>query len=177
MSAQFLFTSGERSAHHEHSGYGLKRGLEAESAERVALLEAACFALVRERRAMEGELIALSVSGEELERLSVRVTEGEEPSGRPNLRVEGALISAEALAQLGGWAWRSAGGAEDGELCSLEALLDELRRRLPDEESELSVRHHEAQRGVWRTRLIKALLISLALAALNLWLMAQAGRL
>ena len=177
MSGRFLFTSGQRSAHHEHTGYGLKQGLEQGSREQVALLEAACFALVREGRATEGELIALNLKGGELERLKVRVSEGEEPSGRPNMSVEGELLSSERLAQLGGWAWRSSEAQEDRPLCSLEALLSELERQLPGEELELSARVERAHREVWRRRLKRGAFVLLLFALLNLWLMAEAGRL
>ncbi len=113
MSDRFLFTSGRRSPHHEHTGYGLVEGLEGEALEAVDRLEELCLALLRPRRPRRGALVALA-GGREVWRGALDVEEGREPSGRPNLAARGALPPVSCLCDEGvSWRFEEEGGGSE----------------------------------------------------------------
>ncbi|MBM4290240.1 MAG: hypothetical protein FJ138_01350 [Deltaproteobacteria bacterium] len=104
MSDRFLFTSGRRSPHHRHTGYGLVEGLEGEALEAVDRLEAICVALLTPRRPRHGALMG-GRGARAAWRGGVEVVEGREPSGRPNLAARGALPPLALLCDRRVW-WR-----------------------------------------------------------------------
>ena len=104
-SPRFLFTSGVKSPHHAHLGYGLKRGLEGAPRALILTLESACVELVASRREMSGALIALDQRGEERWRCEVMITAGHDHAGRPNFAVRGVCPDEGAPDDARAWRW------------------------------------------------------------------------
>lgn len=92
----FIYTSGRRSPHHKHTGYGLKDGLEGASHELIRYFEQPCLELCETMIERKGDLVALH-HGKELWRGAIELTVGKEPSGRPNVCLSGEAPSIELL--------------------------------------------------------------------------------
>ncbi len=107
MNTSFIFTSGRRSSHHEHTGYGLKEGLEGEPYDIVELLERPCLELCQGRRERRGLLLAV-IDDEVRWSGELEITSGYEPSGRPNFMVRGTSPPVDLLHEgiLRGLRWR-----------------------------------------------------------------------
>jgi len=130
MSRTFLFTSDRASPHHEHTGYGLKEGLEEASREEVAFLESACVLLAAQRRVSQGMLIARGTHRVELWRGRVKVSLGQERSGRKNVSVTGLSPPLEVIRETVSWSWLAEGESGlGGVLVAPEAFIKYVRRQ------------------------------------------------
>ena len=106
MSERFLFSSGFRSSHDQHDGYGMKQGLVEASREEVALLAVACIALARQRRVYEGALMAYDQRGTERWCGAVCVYETDDGRGRIVYTVEGDSPPIKNLRETWSWGWQ-----------------------------------------------------------------------
>lgn len=151
----FLFTSGVKSPHHAHLGYGLKRGLEGAPRALILTLESACVELVASRREMSGTLIALDRRGEERWRGPVTVTAGHDLAGRPNFAVSGACPEESALDDTHAWSWwpdemssHQMSSSERAELVTPSELIDYLERNQKHGERRRKEHRGEAKGGL-----------------------------
>lgn len=86
--SSFVFTSGIRSPHHRHMGYGVKSGLEGLEFKYIQRFEVPCLQLAHTHQARQGELV-LIIDGDEKWRGTISISKGTEPSGRPNMLIQG----------------------------------------------------------------------------------------
>ena len=86
--SSFVFTSGIHSTHHRHTGYGVKSGLEGLEFKYIKLFEVPCLQLAHTHQARKGELV-LIIDGDEKWRGAISISKGTEPSGRPNMLIQG----------------------------------------------------------------------------------------
>lgn len=105
----FLFTSGQTSPHHAHTGYGLVEGLYGEPQEVIEQLEAACLVLAQLQTQMSGSLILTHYGVIQWEG-QITVADGVEPGGRPNMIIKGhippvALLTSIPQSALG-WSFK-----------------------------------------------------------------------
>ena len=155
----FLFTSDHPSPHHDHLGYGLKRGLKGSSREVVAILEVACVALAREQRELEGRIVALGVSNQRLWSGHVSVIRDQERGGRIIYSVEGPCPAEEMLRETWSWAWLS--HHVERELVTQEQLRDYVWRLATPETPLLDARERKQSRQKTRRRSVYLALFGL----------------